>query len=63
MATIETIPFWSWLLYVANLILTVAYDTLYAMVDRDDDLKIGVKSTAILFGRYAAHGGILQIIT
>ena len=39
-----------WLLYLANLLWTVAYDTYYAMVDRDDDLKIGVKSTAILFG-------------
>jgi len=40
----------TWLLFTANLIWTVAYDTLYAMVDRDDDLRIGVKSTAILFG-------------
>ena len=38
------------LLYIANLLWTVAYDTYYAMTDRDDDLKIGVKSTAILFG-------------
>lgn len=38
-----------WLLYIANLCWTVAYDTIYAMVDRNDDLKIGVKSTAILF--------------
>lgn len=41
-----------WLLYFANLAWTVAYDTQYAMTDRDDDIKIGVKSTAILFGRY-----------
>ena len=41
-----------WLLYFANLAWTVAYDTQYAMTDREDDLKIGVKSTAILFGRY-----------
>ncbi|SFL86229.1 4-hydroxybenzoate octaprenyltransferase [Marinobacter zhejiangensis] len=40
----------AWLLFTANLLWTVAYDTFYAMVDRDDDLKIGVKSTAILFG-------------
>jgi len=40
----------TWLLYLATLLWTVAYDTLYAMVDREDDLKIGVKSTAILFG-------------
>jgi 4-hydroxybenzoate polyprenyltransferase len=41
-----------WLLYAANLVWTVAYDTQYAMADREDDLKIGVKSTAILFGRF-----------
>ncbi len=40
----------TWLLYLATLLWTVAYDTIYAMVDREDDLKIGVKSTAILFG-------------
>lgn len=41
-----------WLLYFANLAWTVAYDTQYAITDREDDLKIGVKSTAILFGKY-----------
>lgn len=41
-----------WLLYFGNLAWTVAYDTQYAITDRDDDLKIGVKSTAILFGKY-----------
>jgi len=41
----------TWLLFLANVLWTVAYDTMYAMVDRDDDLTIGVKSTAILFGR------------
>ena len=41
-----------WLLYFGNLAWTVAYDTQYAITDRDYDLKIGVKSTAILFGRY-----------
>ena len=40
----------AWLLYTANLLWTVAYDTQYAMVDREDDLKIGIRSTAILFG-------------
>ena len=40
----------AWLLFCANLLWIVAYDTQYAMVDRDDDLKIGIKSTAILFG-------------
>lgn len=42
-----------WLLYLANLLWTVAYDTYYALVDRPDDVKVGIKSTAILFGRYA----------
>ena len=40
----------TWLLFTANVLWTVVYDTLYAMVDRDDDLKVGIKSTAILFG-------------
>lgn len=40
------------LLFMANATWTVAYDTYYAMVDRDDDVRIGVKSTAILFGRH-----------
>ena len=40
----------TWLLYIANILWTVAYDTMYGMADREDDLKIGVKSTAILFG-------------
>ncbi|MCY1275763.1 4-hydroxybenzoate octaprenyltransferase [compost metagenome] len=43
-------PAAAWLLFLANIVWTVGYDTYYAMVDRDDDLKIGVKSTAILFG-------------
>ena len=44
------LPAAAWLLYIANLLWTVGYDTYYAMTDREDDLKIGVKSTAILFG-------------
>ncbi len=40
----------TWLLFIANVLWTTAYDTMYGMVDREDDLKIGVKSTAILFG-------------
>lgn len=44
------VPSAVWLLYFANLLWTVAYDTYYAMSDREDDLKIGVKSTAVLFG-------------
>ena len=46
------VPLVAWLLLAANLCWTVAYDTMYAMSDRPDDLKVGVKSTAILFGRY-----------
>jgi 4-hydroxybenzoate polyprenyltransferase len=45
------IPPEAWLVFAATLSWAVAYDTAYAMVDREDDLKIGVKSTAILFGR------------
>lgn len=52
MAVTQQLPNWLWWIYVANLLWTVAYDTQYAMVDRDDDLKVGVKSTAILFGRW-----------
>ncbi|QYJ79209.1 4-hydroxybenzoate octaprenyltransferase [Shewanella acanthi] len=46
------VPVEAWWLFAANWFWTVAYDTMYAMVDRDDDLKVGIKSTAILFGRY-----------
>ena len=46
------VPTIAWLLFAANLLWTVAYDTMYAMVDRNDDLEIGVKSTAILFGQH-----------
>lgn len=63
-ATQEQIPLVAWLLYFAKISWTVAYDTMYAMVDRDDDLKIGVKSTAILFGDWdRAINGVLQLIT
>ncbi|HKJ83198.1 MAG TPA: 4-hydroxybenzoate octaprenyltransferase [Mariprofundaceae bacterium] len=47
-----TVPAGLWILFAANFCWVMAYDTIYAMVDRDDDLKIGVKSTAILFGRF-----------
>jgi 4-hydroxybenzoate polyprenyltransferase len=45
-----TVPVLAWLLFLGNLLWTTAYDTWYAMVDRDDDLRAGAKSTAILFG-------------
>ena len=48
-ATITSIPKIAWLLLIVNILWTVVYDTIYAMVDREDDLKIGIKSTAILF--------------
>lgn len=44
------VPAYAWILYVANVLWTLVYDTMYAITDREDDLKIGVKSTAILFG-------------
>nr|WP_276515470.1 4-hydroxybenzoate octaprenyltransferase [Pantoea cypripedii] len=63
-AVSESLPLVCWLVFIANLCWTVAYDTQYAMVDRDDDLKIGVKSTAILFGRYdKLIIGLLQLAT
>ena len=46
------VPVAGWILLAANVCWAVAYDTAYAMVDREDDLKVGVKSTAILFGKY-----------
>lgn len=63
-AVSEALPLSCWLLLLANICWTVAYDTLYAMVDRDDDLKIGIKSTAVLFGRYdKIIVGLLQLVT
>ena len=44
------VPPVAWLIFIANVLWSTMYDTQYAMVDRDDDLRIGVKSTAILFG-------------
>jgi len=45
-----TVPKVAWLMYVINVVWSVVYDTMYAMADREDDIKAGVKSTAILFG-------------
>jgi len=51
-----------WLLYIAAIVWALIYDTEYAMVDREDDIRIGVKSTAILFGRYdRLMIGLLQL--
>lgn len=57
-----SLPASLWLLFAANIAWTVAYDTMYAMVDREDDLKIGIKSTAILFAsKDKLIIGLLQI--
>ncbi len=48
----DYIPPLAWVLLAANVCWAIAYDTEYAMVDRDDDLKIGIKSSAIFFGKY-----------
>ncbi|MEM0910604.1 MAG: 4-hydroxybenzoate octaprenyltransferase [Pseudomonadota bacterium] len=63
MAITVNLPTWVWLLYIANLAWTVAYDTQYAMVDRKDDLQVGIKSIAIFFGRYDLLAiALLQLI-
>jgi 4-hydroxybenzoate polyprenyltransferase len=54
-AQLERVPRVAWLLLIANMLWVTVYDTIYAMVDRDDDLKIGVRSTAILFGDSDRH--------
>jgi 4-hydroxybenzoate polyprenyltransferase len=62
-AQINTIPPQAWWLFATAITWSVAYDTLYATADRPDDLKIGVKSSAILFGRYELIiVGALQIV-
>lgn len=63
-AQADALPPLAWLLFAANLLWTIAYDTEYAMVDRDDDLKLGLKSSAIWFGRWDRHIiGLLQVAT
>jgi 4-hydroxybenzoate polyprenyltransferase len=70
-AVTGSVPTIAWALLAANVFWTVAYDTEYAMVDRDDDLKLGVRTSAILFGRfdvaavmacYAIFIGIMLVI-
>lgn len=51
-AEANSLPKEVWLIYICVVVWTVVYDTFYAMVDRKDDLKVGIKSTAILFGDY-----------
>ncbi|CAH6936984.1 4-hydroxybenzoate octaprenyltransferase [Vibrio chagasii] len=63
-AQTNELPSIVWFIFVTNALWTIAYDTQYAMVDRDDDLKIGIKSTAILFGRFdKLIVGSLQLVT
>jgi 4-hydroxybenzoate polyprenyltransferase len=62
-AQTNTIPLVAWLMYLAVVLWALVYDTMYAMVDKDDDLKIGIKSTAILFGDYDRQiMAVLQLI-
>ncbi len=70
-AVTGTVPATGWLMLLANIFWAVAYDTEYAMVDRPDDLKIGIKTSAITFGRhdvlavmlcYAAAFGLLAVV-
>jgi 4-hydroxybenzoate polyprenyltransferase len=59
-ATLTKIPPITWLVYAIGVIWPLAYDTQYAMTDREDDIKIGIKSTAIIFGRY--DRGIILVL-
>ena len=62
-ASINALPSALWWLFTANLLWTVVYDTQYAMVDREDDLSVGIKSTAILFGNLDVRIiGLLQCL-
>ncbi|EHY0958545.1 4-hydroxybenzoate octaprenyltransferase [Vibrio vulnificus] len=63
-AQANELPWVAWFVFAINALWTIAYDTQYAMVDRDDDIHIGVKSTAILFGRHdKLIIGLLQLLT
>jgi 4-hydroxybenzoate polyprenyltransferase len=63
-AVTASVPWPAWLLYAATICWAIAYDTIYALQDRADDLRIGVKSSAILFGSYTwlAVGGFLAVM-
>jgi 4-hydroxybenzoate polyprenyltransferase len=68
-ALLGRVPAEAWGLLAANMLWTVAYDTEYAMVDREDDRKLGIRTAALLFGRYdvlavmLCHAGFLAIMT
>jgi 4-hydroxybenzoate polyprenyltransferase len=67
-AVLGTVPVIGWLLMLANAFWVLAYDTEYAMVDRDDDLRLGIKSSAIFFGRFdvaavmASYGAFVALL-
>ena len=63
-AVLGTVPAVGWLLMLANAFWVIAYDTEYAMVDRDDDLRIGIRSSAIFFGRVrrGRRDGVIRCI-
>ncbi len=70
-AILGTVPMVAWILLIGNVFWAVAYDTEYAMVDRDDDIKLGIQTSALTFGRfdvaavmvcYAAHLAILLAV-
>ena len=51
-AVLNYIPFEAWILFGGNIFWAIAYDTAYAMVDREDDLRLGLRTSAITFGKY-----------
>jgi 4-hydroxybenzoate polyprenyltransferase len=62
-AVTGSVPPVAWLLFASTVVWALVYDTQYAMVDREDDLSVGIKSTAILFGRYDRQIiGLLQVL-
>ncbi|QPT37613.1 4-hydroxybenzoate octaprenyltransferase [Neisseria cinerea] len=67
-AVVGNVPFEAWILFAANVLWTLAYDTVYAMADKEDDLKIGIKTSAVTFGRYdiaaamLCHGGFTLLM-
>ncbi len=63
MAQTGSVPVAAWVLFIANICWVMAYDTMYAMVDRDDDLKVGIKSTAVLFAHWDRFWiGLFQLL-
>ncbi|SSY70054.1 4-hydroxybenzoate octaprenyltransferase [Alysiella crassa] len=60
LAILGDLPTVAWWLFAANVFWTLAYDTIYAMADKEDDLKIGIKTSAITFGKYDAEMAMLS---